>query len=83
MQQMNQPKPKNNALQQVFQLVDQLSVEELLELRQKLDAKTWGERFDRLVKQIAEDTKDMPPLTEEEIAQEVMDYRREKRAQGA
>ena len=64
-------------------MVDQLSIEELLELRKKLDAKTWGERFDRLIKQVAEDTKDMPHLTEEEIAQEVTDYRREKRAQGA
>jgi hypothetical protein len=90
-----QPKPEREAqlasssggggssLDQLLKLVDQLPPEDLLELRRQLDSKTWGERFRQLVKDVAEDTKDEPPLTDEEIAQEVMTHRREKRAQGA
>jgi arsenate reductase-like glutaredoxin family protein len=73
------PDPKNTMIE-VLKLVEQLSPEELLELRQQLDSKTWGERFRQLVKDVAEDTKDQPALTDEEIAQEVIDYRKEKSA---
>lgn len=80
---MIMPNPERSPLEQVLKLVEQLSPEERKELRQKLEDKTWGERFTELVQDVAEDTKDLPPLTEEEIAQQVTAYRREKPAQSA
>jgi hypothetical protein len=81
---MAQRKPEEQVtVEQVLQLVDQLTPEGVLELRRQLDSRTWGDRFKQLVQEVAEDTKDQAPLTEEEIAQEVTDYRREKRAQSA
>lgn len=81
---MAQRKPEEQTdLDQVLKLVEKLTSEEREELRRRLDSGTWGERFKQLVTDVAQETKDLPPLTEEEIAQEVMDYRREKRAQSA
>ena len=65
---VQQPKPNKKPLSQILKLVGQLSAEELLELRSQLDSRTWGERFKQLVKDVAEDSKDIPPLTDEEIA---------------
>jgi hypothetical protein len=79
---LSQPENRDT-LDKVLKLVDQLSSNELLELRRQLDSRTWGERFRQLVKDVDDDNKGLPPLTDEEIAEEVMTYRREKRAQGA
>lgn len=81
---MAQRKPEEQTtFDQVLKLVDTLTLEERQELRRRLDSGTWGERFKQLVADVAEDTKNLEPLSEEEIDQEVMDYRREKRAHSA
>lgn len=81
---MAQRKPEvKTPLDQVLKLVDQLSPSDRDELRRKLNLRDWGEQWRQLVKDVAEDNKGLPPLSDEEIAQEVMDYRREQRAKRA
>jgi hypothetical protein len=71
---------KKVSLEQVLELVEQLSPQERGELRRRLD-ESRGLRWDSLVKQIAERNKDLPPITEEEIYQEFTEHRRAKRAE--
>ena len=81
---MNQPQPDERVtVDKILRLVEQLSPGEVQELREKLDSKTWGDRFRQLVQDVATDNEGTDPLTDEEIADEVTKYRREKRAQGA
>ncbi len=78
------PQPEEReTIDQVLRLVNKLSPSGQLEIRQQLDSKTWGDRFKQLVSDVAEDLKNKPLITEEEINQEVTAYRREKRSQGA
>ena len=73
---MAQPQPEEHiTLDKILRLVDQLSSDELLELRRQLDSKTWGERFRLLVQDVAADNADSPPLTDEEIVDEIMAHR--------
>lgn len=78
---MGQPQ-KKPSLEHVLKLAEQLSPSEKGELRHKLDT-SWGERWDQLVKDVAEDNKDLPPISEEEIYAEFTEHRREQRAKRA
>jgi len=81
---MAQRKSEEQAtLEQVLKLVDTLSLEEQKQLRLKLNAKAWGEKWDQLVQDVAEDNKDKPPISEEEIYAEFKEHRREQRAKRA
>jgi len=81
---MAQRKPEEQAtLEQVLKLVDMLPLEEQKQLRLKLNAKAWGEKWDQLVHDVAEDNKDLPPISEEEIYAEFTEHRRELRAKRA
>jgi hypothetical protein len=80
--------PEDTYFNQVLKLVDHLSPEERKALRQKLEDKTWGERWDELsntirARFIADDT---PIPTDDEILVEVKAVRKERKdrlAQGS
>ena len=62
---MAQRKPENkDTLQQVLKLVALLSPEDLDELRRKLNLKDWGEEWRQLVKDVAADNMNMPPMSD-------------------
>jgi hypothetical protein len=68
---MAQRKPKEKVtVDQVLNLVDQLSPEEQGKLRHKLD-ESWSTEWRTLFKELDEQNKDTPPLSEEEIMAEV------------
>lgn len=69
-------------VEKILRLVEQLSPAELQELRREL-SKTWGDRFRQLVREVSSDNEGTESVTDEEVADEVTNYRREKRAQGA
>ena len=80
---MPQRKPdKTTTLDQILKLVEKLAPEDQAQLRHKLD-QSWGERWDTLVQKVEKQSKGLPPLSEEDVADEVMAYRTEKRAQSA
>ncbi|MBX9691518.1 MAG: hypothetical protein K2Z81_03980 [Cyanobacteria bacterium] len=57
-------------LNHVLQLVAQLSPEEKAELRRQLD-QSWNEQWDGLTTRVREKSKLLPPLSDEEIMEEV------------
>jgi hypothetical protein len=77
-----QPEEKLS-LDQVFQLVDKLSPPDQEKLRKRLSERSWGDRWDKLVQKVQEQSKGLPEITEEEVADEVMAYRREQKARRA
>ncbi|MBX3139071.1 hypothetical protein KF707_22780 [Candidatus Obscuribacterales bacterium] len=80
---MNQPQSDEPVtVEKILRLVEQLSAAELQELRREL-SKTWGDRFRQLVQEVSKDNVGTESIAEEEVADEVTKYRREKRAQGA
>jgi len=80
---MNQPQSDEPVtVEKILRLVEQLSASELQELRREL-SKTWGDRFRQLVQEVSKDNVSTESIAEEEVADEVTKYRREKRAQGA
>jgi hypothetical protein len=80
---MNQPQSDEPVtVEKILRLVEQLSAAELQELRREL-SKTWGDRFRQLVQDVSKDNVGTESIAEEEVADEVTKYRREKRAQGA
>jgi hypothetical protein len=75
---MAQPNPeKKRKLDQVLKLVEELGPEEKAELRQQLD-EPWAKRWDALTEKVQRQSKGLPPMTEEEIAEEVSNCREEK-----
>lgn len=68
---------------QVFKLIDKLPPVQQKKLRDKLTAKVWGEEWDQLVADVAEDNKGLPPLSEEEIYAEFAKHRSEQRMKRA
>jgi hypothetical protein len=81
---MAQRKPEEQGtLDQVLKLVDTLSLEEQRQLRLKLNAKAWGEKWDTLVSEIREQNKALPPLSEEEIFAECKAIKNDIRAECA
>lgn len=80
---MNQPQSDEPiTVEKILRLVEQLSPAEVEELRRQL-SRTWGDRFRQLVQDVRKDNNDTESMTDEEIADEVTSYRREKRTQGA
>lgn len=73
-------KRKQPPVDQVLKLVDQLSAAELAIVRKKVNAKDWNARWRALFAEIDERNKNLPPLSEEEIAAEVDAARKEMRA---
>lgn len=67
---------------QIFNLAQALSPEEQAELRRKLD-ESWGDQWDQLTSRIQERSKDLPPLTDEEIIAEVKAVKEERKARRA
>jgi hypothetical protein len=81
---MAQRKPDtNDTLNQVMKLVEQLSPEQYAELRRKLDAKSWGQEWRELVKDVENDNQGEPALSDEEILAEVKAVRTEMMAERA
>ncbi len=78
---MAMPEREIAAYEQIEQLIDRLPLDKQEKLRQRLNNKTWARRWDALIKEIDEQSKNLPPLTEDEIAEEVMAYRSEQRNQ--
>jgi hypothetical protein len=80
---MSQHKPeKNNALDRVLKLVDQLTPEEQGKLRHKLD-ESWSAEWRALLKEVDEQNKGTPLVSEEEIEAEVKAVREEMKAERA
>lgn len=80
---MNQPPSDRVTVDTILRLVEQLSPAEVQELRRSLDSKTWGDRFRQLVQDVSSDNEGTEPLTDDDVADELTKYRREKRAQDA
>ena len=75
---MAQSQPEERiTLDQIFNLVEQLSHEERMKLRAKLDSRTWAERWDCLVKKVRQQSKDLPPISDDEIVEQMKEIRRE------
>jgi hypothetical protein len=78
---MAQRKPEERTtLDQVLKLVDQLSPREQGKLRRKLD-ESWSAEWRALLKEVDEQNKGKPPLSEEEIVAEMKAVRRELKAE--
>jgi hypothetical protein len=76
---MAQRKPEDKTtLNQVLKLVDQLSPEEREQLSQKLDGRSWGDRWRQLEQEIEQNriAKGLPPISEEEVYAEFTKHRR-------
>jgi hypothetical protein len=82
---MATPNPNRASLDQVLKLVDQLSPNELAQLRQKIDSKSWSSEWQQLQDEIEQNriAKGLPPLSEEEIYAEFTEHRREQREKRA
>jgi hypothetical protein len=63
--------PKNTPYDQVLRLVEQLSPDDLTKLRKKIDSKSWSTRWQSLFTEVDEQNKNLPPLSDQEIAAEV------------
>jgi Tfp pilus assembly pilus retraction ATPase PilT len=73
-------------LEQVLTLVDKLPPTEQEQLRKNLSNRTWGQRWRQLVKDVGEDNKDLPALSEKEVITEmkaIKDEIRTERAKGS
>jgi hypothetical protein len=77
------PERKTTTYAQVLKLVEQLSPDELTKLRKEIDSKTWNTRWEALFTEIDEQNKNLPPLSDEEIAAEVDAAREEIKAKRA
>lgn len=75
--------PKKVPVEQMLKMADQLSPDELSLFRQKLDAKALSKEWEQLVTDVDKKTKRLPPLSEEEIMDEVLAAREEKKARRA
>ncbi len=69
--------------EQVLTLVDKLPLTEQEQLRKNLSNRTWGQRWRQLVKDVEEDNKGLPALSEEEIIAEMKAIKEEIRAESA
>ena len=49
-------------------------------IRQNLNSESWANRWDALAQKIDKQSGNLPPLTDDEIAEEVMRYRSEQKA---
>lgn len=74
---MSQQAKKKPKMEQILKLVSELSLDEQVELWRKLDAQTWGERWDNLLRRVQERRRGLPCLTEDEIVSEMKAVRRE------
>lgn len=81
---MAQRKPEEQTtLIKIFQLVDTLSPDAQKQLRHKLNAKAFGEKWNSVVREIREQNKDLPPLTDEQIFDECKAIKNEIRTERA
>lgn len=77
---MAQRKPEEKiTLDQVLKLVERLSPEEQGRLRHKLD-ESWSAEWKALLKEVEQQNKESPSLSEEEIMAEVKAVRKEMKA---
>ncbi|HEY9786324.1 MAG TPA: hypothetical protein V6D17_13035 [Candidatus Obscuribacterales bacterium] len=76
---------EQSSLEQVLELVDQLSSDEREQLSQRLDGKSWGDRWRRLEQEIEQHrvATGLPPMSEEETCAEFQQHRREQKDKGA
>ena len=63
---------KEPSVNQVLELVHQLPPNDQEQIRQNLNSESWANRWSALVQKIDEQSKNLPPLTDDEIAEEVM-----------
>ena len=77
------PTPEDVSMDLVISLIDRLPADEQKQVRNKLNAKAWAEKWDALTNEIREQNKSLPPLTEEEIFAEWKAIKSELRAERA
>jgi Ca2+-binding EF-hand superfamily protein len=77
------PEREISPYNQVLKLFDQLSTDELAKLRKKIDSKSWSTRWRALFTEVDEQNKNLPPLSDAEIAAEVDAVREEMKAKRA
>jgi esterase/lipase len=81
---MAQRKPDDKSkMEQVLKLVAQLSPDELVELYRRLNAKSWGIEWKALCREVADQSKNLPPISEEEVADEMRSIKEELKAERA
>ncbi len=81
---MAQRKPDDKVtLDQLLQLVNQLSTDDRQELYRRLDLKSWGEKWRVLCAEVDAHSKDLPQLTEQEVFNEMKEIRNELKAERA
>jgi len=76
---------ENNPLNQVLRLIEQLSPSDREKLSQRLDGKSWGDRWRRLEHEIEQNriAKGLSLISEEEVYEEFRAHRREAEGKGA
>jgi len=72
---------EKSKMEQILELVAQLSPDELVELGRKFDAKSWGKEWSALCREVEEQSKKLPPISEEDIAQEMQAIKEELKAE--
>ena len=78
---MAQQKPERASLDQVLKLVDQLSPDEQEQLRQNLNTRTWGQRWQDLSERILArfEAAGIPVPAEDEVMSEVKAVRPQRK----
>jgi hypothetical protein len=69
--------------EQVLKLIEQLTPVERVKLQSALDNKAWGDKLEAIFSKIDERTKGKPPISEDEIMDEVFAVREEIKAEHA
>ncbi len=81
---MAQRKPEDKVtVDQLLQLVNNLSSDDRQELYRRLDLKSWGEKWRALCAKVDAQSKDLPPLTEQDVFVEMKEIRDELKAERA
>jgi hypothetical protein len=80
---LQKPEEERSIVGQVLSLANQLTPDELAEVRRKLNAKAWGQEWRALCKEVDEHNKGKLQLSDEEIAAEVKAVREEMKAERA
>ncbi len=81
---MAQRKPEEKpTIEQVLKLVDRLTNEEQERVRAKLNSKSKTERWNALYSKVQTQSKDLPPISDEEITADLKEIRQELKAERA
>ncbi len=71
-------KQEEPSYEKIVGFINSLPLEKQEELRRTLNKKTWGQRWQNLCDRVQENSKGLPPLSDDEINAEIKAARRER-----